>query len=86
MSGCRDLLFNVMEHRFTLPQIGAFLARHALSVIGFEAEPELIELFQRQFPKAEITDLQQWQTFELANPLAMRRYMYVFTVRKDLRG
>jgi SAM-dependent methyltransferase len=85
MSGCRDLLFNVMEHRFTLPQINAFLARHELSVTGFEAEPELIELFHRQFPQAEVTDLQQWQAFELANPAAMRRYMYVFTVRKDLR-
>ena len=30
-----------------------------------------------------MTDLQQWHAFEMANPLVMR-YMYVFSVRKDL--
>src|SRR5581483_5293785 len=25
MSGCRDMIFNAMEHRFTLPRIKAFL-------------------------------------------------------------
>ena len=71
-----------MEHRFTIPQISAFLISHGLSLINFEAELQAIELFQRQFPHAAITDLEQWQAFELANPLAMR-YMYVFSVRKD---
>lgn len=82
VSGCRDLLFNVMEHRFTIPQISAFLTSHGLSLVNFEAEPQAIELFQRQFPHAATTDLEQWQAFELANPLAMR-YMDVFSIRKD---
>ena len=82
VSGCRDLLFNVMEHRFTIPQISAFLNSHGLSLISFEAGPQAIELFQRQCPHAVITDLEQWQAFKSANPLAMR-YMYVFSVRKD---
>ena len=85
VSGCRDLLFNVMEHRFTIPQISEFLTRHGLSLVSFEAEPQVIQLFQRQFPNAAMTDLQQWHAFELAKPLAMRRYMYVFSVRKGLQ-
>ena len=36
VSGCRDLLFNVMEHRFTMVQISELLARHGLSFLGFE--------------------------------------------------
>ena len=83
VSGCRDLLFNVMEHRFTIPQISAFLISHGLSLISFEAEPQAIELFQRQFPHAATTDLEQWQAFELANPLALRN-MYFFSVRKNV--
>ncbi|MGN1285609.1 MAG: class I SAM-dependent methyltransferase, partial [Bradyrhizobium sp.] len=35
MSGCRDLLFNVMEHRLTIPEIAAFLNEHGLSFGGF---------------------------------------------------
>ena len=30
-SGCRDLLFNVMEHQFTIPQIEAFLDENRLT-------------------------------------------------------
>src|SRR5262249_42959046 len=35
-SGCRDLLFNVLEHRYTVPQIKDFLAEHQLLFFGFE--------------------------------------------------
>ena len=84
VSGCRDLLFNVMEHRFTIPQIGRLLTEHGISFLGFDAEPQVIELFQRLFPGAALTDLRQWHALEMANPSAFR-YMYVFSVRKDAR-
>jgi len=82
VSGCRDLLFNVMEHRFTISQISSFLTEHGISFLGFDAEPQVIQGFQRLFPTAPLTDLQHWHAFEMANPLAFR-YMYVFSVRKD---
>jgi ubiquinone/menaquinone biosynthesis C-methylase UbiE len=86
MSGCRDLLFNVMEHRFTIPEIMAFLHDHGLAFLGFELEPQVIEKFQRQFPgAAALTDLNHWHGFEAANPRTFR-HMYVFSVRKDLPG
>ena len=34
-SGCRDLLFNVMEHQFALPQIDAFLEVNNLNFLAF---------------------------------------------------
>lgn len=83
MSGVRDLLFHVMEHQFTITQISEFLAQHGLSFLGFEAEPQVIQLFERQFSPAAMADIQQWQAFEMANPLAFSRYMHVFSVRKN---
>jgi ubiquinone/menaquinone biosynthesis C-methylase UbiE/tetratricopeptide (TPR) repeat protein len=84
MSGCRDLLFNVMEHRFTIPEIKTFLHEQGLAFLGFDLEPRVIEMFQQQFPgAAAFTDLDRWQAYEAANPLTFR-YMYVFSVRKGL--
>jgi SAM-dependent methyltransferase len=82
MSGCRDMLFNLMEHRFTLPRVKAFLDEQRLSFLGFELEDAVFEKFQRQFPgDAALTELDCWQAFETANPNTFRA-MYVFTVRK----
>ncbi len=84
VSGCRDLLFNAMEHRFTIPQISKYVAENGISFLGFDAEPQVIQLFQRLFPTAPPTDLQHRHALEMSNPGAFR-YMYVFSVRKDIR-
>jgi SAM-dependent methyltransferase len=84
VSGCRDLLFNAMEHRFTIPQISKYVAENGISFLGFDAEPQVIQLFQRLFPTAPPTDLQHWHALEMSNPGSFR-YMYVFSVRKDIR-
>ena len=36
MSECRDLLFHVQEHQFTIPQIEATLQELRLEFLGFE--------------------------------------------------
>jgi ubiquinone/menaquinone biosynthesis C-methylase UbiE len=83
MSGCRDLLFNVMEHRFTIPRIKTFLSEQCPSFLGFELTPWVIEKFQMQFPvDGALSDLDKWDAFESDNPQTFRN-MYVFTVRKD---
>ena len=83
MSGCRDMLFNIMEHRFTIPEIAAFLDEQQLSFLGFELDPRTIEQFQQQFPGAEaVLDLKHWHSFEQANPLTFRN-MYQFSIRKN---
>jgi len=83
MSGCRDLLFHVMEHRFTIPRIKAFLDEEKLSFLGFNTDPRVIERFQAKFAGDEaLTDLDKWQAYEADNPQTFRR-MYVFMVRKN---
>jgi 2-polyprenyl-3-methyl-5-hydroxy-6-metoxy-1,4-benzoquinol methylase len=84
MSGCRDLLFNVMEHQFTIPQIKAFLAEQNITFLGFECSGETLHLFQQRHPDpAAIVDLDSWHEFELSQPRTFLS-MYVFWVRKPL--
>jgi ubiquinone/menaquinone biosynthesis C-methylase UbiE/tetratricopeptide (TPR) repeat protein len=86
ISGCRDLLFNVMEHRFTIPRIKTFLNEEKLAFRGFDLEPWIVEKFQDRFPGADtLRDLDNWHAFEADNPQTFR-YLYVFTVRKDQLG
>lgn len=82
ISGCRDLLFHVMEHRFSIPRIKTFLDANALCFLGFDADPLMIGRFQQRFPGGEaLTDLDKWHIFEGENPQIFQR-MYVFTVQK----
>jgi 2-polyprenyl-3-methyl-5-hydroxy-6-metoxy-1,4-benzoquinol methylase/Flp pilus assembly protein TadD len=82
-SGCRDLLFNVMEHQFTIPQIGEFLDANGLAFLGFEQlPPHVLRQFQQQFPDAgAMSDLDSWHAFEQANSLTFGN-MYFFWVQK----
>jgi SAM-dependent methyltransferase len=83
MSGCRDMFFNVMEHRLTLPEIAAFLKEQNLSFLGFELDPETLRKFGELYPGPQaLLDLDAWHSFELANPMTFRN-MYVFSIRKN---
>jgi SAM-dependent methyltransferase len=82
VSGCRDLLFNVMEHCFTIPRIAAFLRENDLAFLGFDPfeDPAVITKFKEQFlDAADELDLDQWHRFETDHPDTFRG-MYVFTV------
>lgn len=82
-SGCRDLLFNVMEHRFTIPEIASFLHEQGLSFLGFELDNAVMQKFQQHYPGADaLTNLEYWTNFEASNPNTFRG-MYVFTVSKS---
>ena len=86
MSGCRDLLFNVMEHRFTIPEIAAFLKEQELCFLAFEPfdDPAVIEKFHKQFADAaDEASLDQWHRFETDHPETFLG-MYVFTVSKRI--
>jgi 2-polyprenyl-3-methyl-5-hydroxy-6-metoxy-1,4-benzoquinol methylase len=82
-SGCRDLLFNVMEHRFTIPQIEEFLDENHLAFLGFEQlPPDVLRQFQQRFPDADaMRDLGSWHAFEQMHPLTFGN-MYFFWVQK----
>jgi len=84
MSGCRDLLFNVMEHRFTIPEIAAFLDDNDLSFLAFEPfdDPAVIEKFHKQFPGSDEANLDQWHRFEADHPETFWG-MYIFVAAKN---
>jgi len=82
-SGCRDLLFNVMEHQFTIPQIKAFLDENHLTFLGFDQlPPDVLRQFQQQFSDAgTLHDLDSWHAFEQTHPLTFGN-MYFFWIQK----
>ena len=81
-SECRDLLFHRQEHRFTLPQIGAFLTECGLAFLGFELEGSVLGQFRARFPDpAALADLDLWHAFETENPRTFIG-MYQFFVQR----
>ena len=82
-SGCRDLLFNVMEHRFDIPQIRHFVETHGLQFLGFEQlPPGALDQFRQRYSEAASTrDLAAWHSFEQDHPQTFAN-MYLFWVQK----
>jgi len=83
-SGCRDLLFHVQEHRFTIPDIKAFLDAQNLTFLGFDVDERAMTRFKNRFagiPDA-VTDLDLWDAFETDQPRTFAG-MYQFVVQKN---
>lgn len=69
LSGCRDLLFHVQEHRFTLPQLKSAIEHLPLKLIGFDAPLWALKKFQqRHSNKTDLVNLDKWHEFEVAFP------------------
>jgi 2-polyprenyl-3-methyl-5-hydroxy-6-metoxy-1,4-benzoquinol methylase len=86
MSDCRDLVFHVQEHRFTLPQIKAFLAEHDLNFIGLEIGQRVLNRYSERFPDDPArTDLDLWHLYERDNPWTFSG-MYQFWVQRRAAG
>lgn len=82
LSGCRDLLFHVQEHRFTLPQIEAALEALGLEFLGFEL-PSKVVLDRYRGESAgdpHGRSLSGWHDFEVRHPDTFAG-MYQFWVR-----
>ena len=73
-SGCRDMLFHVMEHRYTLPQIGAMAAQLNLEFLGLHLPGiEIADRYLAAFPDDPgMRNLDNWHRFETANPWLFR--------------
>jgi SAM-dependent methyltransferase len=76
MSGCRDLLFHVQEHRFELPRIESMLRELGLRFLGFEFADSGAALARY---RGDPLDLQAWHRFEQQFPDTFSR-MYQFWV------
>ena len=84
LSECRDLLFHVQEHRFTLSRIAQFLNENDLVFLGFDIFPEILESYIKRFPQDEAaTNLDLWDQFEHENPDTFGQ-MYQFWVQKPV--
>jgi tetratricopeptide (TPR) repeat protein/SAM-dependent methyltransferase len=83
LSGCRDLIFHVQEHRFTLPQIGAALEVLGLEFLGFEFPDRVaVERYRRETKGDPLgRSLSDWDHFEARYPDTFAG-MYQFWVRR----
>jgi SAM-dependent methyltransferase len=81
-SACRDLLFHVQEHRYTLLQLKDIIASLGMRFIGLYLEPGVEKAYLARFPddKAK-TKLDNWHQFETDNPATFIG-MYQFLVQK----
>jgi tetratricopeptide (TPR) repeat protein len=83
LSSCRDMLFHVQEHRYTLPQIEQALTELKLNFIGFEIRNQsTLKKFRSYYPqKQAYSSLSHWHKFELEYPHTFRG-MYQFWCQK----
>lgn len=80
ISECRDLLFHVQEHRFTLPQIKKALNELGLRFLGFNLADATA--YRKRFPEdPRMTSLDNWHALEQDNPDTFIN-MYQFWVQK----
>jgi 2-polyprenyl-3-methyl-5-hydroxy-6-metoxy-1,4-benzoquinol methylase len=82
-SMCRDLLFHVQEHRYTIPKIKESLSELGLIFLGFTSlAPGIRTHYLKQYPEdAGLTNLENWEAFEKENPDSFLR-MYIFLCKK----
>jgi tetratricopeptide (TPR) repeat protein/SAM-dependent methyltransferase len=82
ISGCRDLLFHVQEHRLTIPQIADFVGANGLAFLGFDLDHLTSQRYLTRFPRdTSMSDLASWDAFERDNPATFSG-MYQFWVQK----
>jgi SAM-dependent methyltransferase len=69
VSGCRDLLFHVQEHRFSISRIKEFLDGARLAFLGFELHAAALQGYRARYPNDQsMTDLERWDAFEREHP------------------
>ena len=85
LSSCRDLIFHVHEHHFSLPALEAMIGELGLEFLGFElTDPAVLAKYRSVFPDDPAAlDLSNWARFEAGNPDAFAA-MYQFWLRKPV--
>jgi tetratricopeptide (TPR) repeat protein/SAM-dependent methyltransferase len=81
-STCRDLLFHVQEHRFTIPDIKKLMTGSTAQFLGFEVHPHILQGYMAKFPvDKHLSDLDCWHIFETEHPDTFLS-MYSFWIQK----
>jgi len=69
LSGCRDLLFNVLEHRFTPLAVHSMLAELGLELVSVDVPAATLARYRARFSGDPAgLDLRLWDQFEVDNP------------------
>ena len=69
LSTCRDLLFHVQEHRFSVSQLAESIADLGREFLGFELSGAAWRLYRDRFPgDPDGLDFANWAMFEQENP------------------
>lgn len=69
VSGCRDLAFHVVEHRYTLPAFAQLAARAGLRLERVLAPDTAVKQFRARYKNADPnTDIDAWTEFEAEHP------------------
>ena len=69
LSGCRDLLFNVQEHRFTPVQVRDAVRAVGLELCSIDVSPAAAATYRERFPgDPAMLDLANWDRFEADHP------------------
>jgi len=71
MSMCRDLVFNVQEHQFTLPQIADMLRAQGLAVVGManDMPRDAVAAYRQLNPRDQaLADFDALDKFEAQHP------------------
>ncbi len=86
VSGTRDLLLHVQEHRYTLPELARTLAELGLEFLGFELPVDAARKYRERYPSdPRMDDLANWQAFEQSEPDTFTG-MYQFWARRARGG
>ncbi len=85
LSACRDLLFHIQEHRFTLPQVWRALDQLKLEFIGFELPGPVTQRRYQEFfgDNAGMTDRPMWERFEQQYPKTFAGCYIFWCQKKD---
>jgi hypothetical protein len=86
MSGCRDLLFHVQEHQFTLAQISELLHSARLTILGLAQHlpQQSVQAYRRLAPGDQrMVDLTKWEAVEALFPATFED-MYVIWCRTQV--
>ena len=68
VSGVRDLLFHVQEHRFTISKIKEYLDKLGLIFLGFEGQLVKEKFKEIYSNKIDLYNLDKWEEYEKNNP------------------
>ncbi|MDA9748529.1 methyltransferase domain-containing protein [Pelagibacteraceae bacterium] len=81
VSGVRDLLFHVQEHRFTISKIKEYLDKLGLIFLGFEDQLVKENFKDNYINKDDLYNLKKWEEYEKSNPRIFAG-MYQFWCKK----